>query len=123
MEHIPAVEEINPDAAADNDYRVPRPSWLRARLPPAIFAERSPDLLLPSQSNHQTERLLHRLPFGGLSGHFLGFGHQLIVDFDIGTHWCRSVRCGGLSSSSSLKSRATSSRRSNGRFPASLTTS
>jgi hypothetical protein len=33
MGRIPAIEEVDPDAAVDNDHPVPRPLRLRARLP------------------------------------------------------------------------------------------
>src|SRR5436190_19824843 len=33
MRRIPAIEEVDPDAAVDNDHPAPRPLRLRARLP------------------------------------------------------------------------------------------
>jgi hypothetical protein len=58
---------------------------------PTKFAESRIDLLLPSQSDHQTERLFYRLLLGCVSGNSLGFCHQRIIDLDIGAH--RRFRC------------------------------
>jgi hypothetical protein len=53
---------------------------------PAVFAESLADLLLPSQPDHQTQRLVHRPPLGRLSGSLPGFRHEGVIDLDSGTH-------------------------------------
>src|SRR5271167_89826 len=58
---------------------------------PVVFAESQIHLLLPSQSDQQPERLFHSLLLGRVSGHFLGFRHQRVVDLDIRAHWRHSV--------------------------------
>jgi hypothetical protein len=42
--------------------------------------------MLPPQSDHQSERLLHSLFLGCVSRGLLGFSHEDIIDFDIGAH-------------------------------------
>jgi len=42
--------------------------------------------VLPPQSNHQSQCLLHSLFLGCVSRGLLGFSHEDIVDFDIGAH-------------------------------------
>jgi Sel1 repeat len=49
--------------------------------------------VLPSQPDHQTKRLFYRLLLGCMSGSFLGFGHQPIIDLDIGAHRRAVVMC------------------------------
>jgi hypothetical protein len=60
---------------------------------PTIFAEGGVDVMLPPQSDHQSERLLHSLLFGCVSRDLLGFSHEDIIDFDIGAHGLASVPC------------------------------
>jgi hypothetical protein len=42
--------------------------------------------MLPPQSDHQSECVLHSLFLGCVSRGFLGFSHEGIIDFDIGAH-------------------------------------
>ena len=49
--------------------------------------------MLPPQSDHQSECLLHSLFLGWVSRGLLGFSHQDIIDFDIGAHAPHSVSC------------------------------
>jgi hypothetical protein len=42
--------------------------------------------MLPPQSDHQSECLLHSLFLGCVSRGLLGFSHEDIIDFDIGAH-------------------------------------
>jgi hypothetical protein len=42
--------------------------------------------MLPPQSDHQSERLLHGSFLGCVSGGLLGFSHEDVIDFDIGAH-------------------------------------
>lgn len=56
---------------------------------PAILAECFVDLLLTSKPDHQTERFVHRLLLGLVSGSLLRFRHQCVVDFDIRAHGSR----------------------------------
>jgi hypothetical protein len=53
---------------------------------PAVFTESLADPLLPSQPDHQTQRLVHRLLLGCVPGSLLGFRHQCVIDLDGGTH-------------------------------------
>jgi hypothetical protein len=53
---------------------------------PGVLAKRCVGLMLPSQFNHQTERVFHRLLLACMSGSLLGFCHQRVVDLDIGAH-------------------------------------
>jgi len=47
--------------------------------------------MLPPQSDHQSECLLHSLFLGCVSRGLLGFSHEDIIDFDIGAHGPHSV--------------------------------
>ena len=53
--------------------------------------------MLPPQSDHQSECLLHGLFLGCVSRGLLGFSHEDIIDFDIGAHGpphsCRVYPC------------------------------
>jgi len=49
--------------------------------------------MLPPQSDHQSECLLHSLFLGCVSRGLLRFSHEDIIDFDIGAHMPRSVSC------------------------------
>ena len=49
--------------------------------------------MLPPQSDHQSERLLHSLSLGCVSGGLLCFSHEAVIDFDIGAHESHSVSC------------------------------
>jgi hypothetical protein len=49
--------------------------------------------MLPPQSDHQSEGLLHSLFLGCVSRGLLGFSHEDIIDFDIGAHGPHSVSC------------------------------
>jgi hypothetical protein len=49
--------------------------------------------MLPPQSDHQSECLLHSLFLGCVSRGLLGFSHEDIIDFDIGAHGPDSVSC------------------------------
>ena len=42
--------------------------------------------MLPPQSDHQSECLLHSLFLGCVSRGLLGFSHEDIINFDIGAH-------------------------------------
>jgi hypothetical protein len=49
--------------------------------------------VLPPQSDHQSESLLHSLFLGCVSRGLLGFSHEDIIDFDIGAHGATSASC------------------------------
>jgi hypothetical protein len=49
--------------------------------------------MLPPQSDHQSEGLLHSLFLGCVSRGLLGFSHEDIIDFYVGAHGPYSVSC------------------------------
>jgi hypothetical protein len=49
--------------------------------------------MLPPQSDHQSECLLHSLFLGCMSRGLLGLSHEDIIDFDISAHRPHSVSC------------------------------
>jgi hypothetical protein len=52
---------------------------------PPVFSESCANIVLPSQSDQQTERLLYRLLLR-LPRSLLRFGHESVIDFDRGPH-------------------------------------
>ena len=54
--------------------------------PPAISPKGAVSVLLVAKLDQQTEGLLYRLLFGGLSTRLLRFGNQRIVDLNLGSH-------------------------------------
>jgi hypothetical protein len=85
------IEEVNPDAAVDNNHfeRSLNSSAFATAVEvsaPAKFAESRANIPLSPQLDHQTQRILDGLLFGRLAGGFLSFRHKRVIDLDIGAH-------------------------------------
>jgi hypothetical protein len=126
---VPAIKEVDPDGAADNDHLVPRPLRLGLGLPRQRYLPKAMRTYCCGRSLIIRRSASSTVCFlGRLAGNLLRFGHQGIIDVDIDAHrwhsdrmcingpynthdsvasplWAASLRCGPFSRRSQGKSR------------------